>query len=614
MYAADDDDSDCSTCLPSRRRRPNVTTQKCFILTPSTPYINPFLPRGFWGTGITHVNKIPSVALLSPGSISTHSNASSSESSPRPSTMANFSLSSPSFSISSQQPLNSPAHHSIVKTPSTIASSPGSFSIGSFSRPGSVTAESPSPLGQSRFDSSLGQLTKKFVHILRSSPGSRIDLNKAARELKVQKRRIYDITNVLEGIGLIHKEGKNHVAWKDDPEVDLSRAPEPAEGSEAASSRIDSLRQEVSEVNAENAALDRFLDFLSRQSTFLSTPGPVPANSPFRQFLPPGMEDPQSHMYVRYSDITGIRSYNNDTIIGIKAPVGTNLEVPDPDQDVPQWKRIYQMFLNSSTPPTGESRPDGSPAINVYLIRPEIGPNSPGRPGASDASREGDQRSEPGESVAPVTRSGEADQKSSHQSAEGREAEHSSQQLTGSSRQRQHGDMLPPPEYAAGHNDPHMTPRRNPPARLQPRALHGEGHPPEPEMGPLSPPWSRPYLAPYDSRGMPMGPPTPMASGSFGGERPSSPIAMPPDLWQSPSSRGYLPASFLASPSAAMPFSPLPPPHGHHNVGDAHFPIPPLPSSDRRGGWRPYGPGEFPDSGEPDRPGNPNVPPRRPRR
>lgn len=37
----------------------------------------------------------------------------------------------------------------------------------------------------------------------------------AVRVLKVkQKRRIYDITNVLEGIGLIEKRSKNSIQWK----------------------------------------------------------------------------------------------------------------------------------------------------------------------------------------------------------------------------------------------------------------------------------------------------------------------------------------------------------------------------------------------------------------
>ena len=37
----------------------------------------------------------------------------------------------------------------------------------------------------------------------------------AADTLNVrQKRRIYDITNVLEGIGLIEKRNKNCIKWK----------------------------------------------------------------------------------------------------------------------------------------------------------------------------------------------------------------------------------------------------------------------------------------------------------------------------------------------------------------------------------------------------------------
>ncbi len=36
----------------------------------------------------------------------------------------------------------------------------------------------------------------------------------AAEQLTVKKRRIYDITNVLEGIGLIEKKSKNNIQWK----------------------------------------------------------------------------------------------------------------------------------------------------------------------------------------------------------------------------------------------------------------------------------------------------------------------------------------------------------------------------------------------------------------
>jgi len=60
----------------------------------------------------------------------------------------------------------------------------------------------------SRYDSSLSLLTKKFISLVSGSPEGIVDLNKAAEQLDVQKRRIYDITNVLEGIDLIEKKSK----------------------------------------------------------------------------------------------------------------------------------------------------------------------------------------------------------------------------------------------------------------------------------------------------------------------------------------------------------------------------------------------------------------------
>lgn len=83
----------------------------------------------------------------------------------------------------------------------------------------------------------LGLLTKKFINLIKHAEDGVLDLNKAAETLEVnafpeymhffirqwliefadnqvQKRRIYDITNVLEGIGLIEKKLKNRIRWK----------------------------------------------------------------------------------------------------------------------------------------------------------------------------------------------------------------------------------------------------------------------------------------------------------------------------------------------------------------------------------------------------------------
>ncbi|KAK6147334.1 hypothetical protein DH2020_018246 [Rehmannia glutinosa] len=78
-----------------------------------------------------------------------------------------------------------------------------------------VDAPSPlTPAGSCRYDSSLSLLTKKFITLLKHAEDGELDLNKAADTLQVQKRRIYDITNVLEGIGLIEKKLKNRIHWK----------------------------------------------------------------------------------------------------------------------------------------------------------------------------------------------------------------------------------------------------------------------------------------------------------------------------------------------------------------------------------------------------------------
>ncbi|XP_042486352.1 transcription factor E2FB-like isoform X2 [Macadamia integrifolia] len=87
----------------------------------------------------------------------------------------------------------------------------GSQTLGSHSDARSDMLE---PAATCRYDNSLGVLTKKFISLIQEAKDGTLDLNKAADVLEVQKRRIYDITNVLEGIGLIEKTSKNNIRWK----------------------------------------------------------------------------------------------------------------------------------------------------------------------------------------------------------------------------------------------------------------------------------------------------------------------------------------------------------------------------------------------------------------
>jgi hypothetical protein len=52
---------------------------------------------------------------------------------------------------------------------------------------------------KSRQNNSLEELTRKFVKYSIETKSNRINLNSIMKKMKISKRRIYDITNVMEG-------------------------------------------------------------------------------------------------------------------------------------------------------------------------------------------------------------------------------------------------------------------------------------------------------------------------------------------------------------------------------------------------------------------------------
>ena len=62
----------------------------------------------------------------------------------------------------------------------------------------------------------LVSVTKGFISMLMNSNGSEVDLVNAESTLGASKRRLYDVTNVLAGIGLIERCGKAKVKWVGD--------------------------------------------------------------------------------------------------------------------------------------------------------------------------------------------------------------------------------------------------------------------------------------------------------------------------------------------------------------------------------------------------------------
>ena len=197
----------------------------------------------------------------------------------------------------------------------------------------------------SRYDSSLGLLTKKFVSLIQSSPQGLLDLNQAAQTLEVQKRRIYDITNVLEGIGLIEKKGKNNIQWKgSEPDT---------ENSSQLNEKVDELRRKINALREEEEKVDGYVQHMTEL-----------VQQCMKEHEDKGEE---GQAYVTYGDIKSIPHYKDETVIAIKAPAGTTLEVPEPnDEDARQpsptalGKRQYQIYLRTST--------DDEAGIKTYVV------------------------------------------------------------------------------------------------------------------------------------------------------------------------------------------------------------------------------------------------------
>ncbi|KAL5217142.1 hypothetical protein ABZP36_017826, partial [Zizania latifolia] len=153
----------------------------------------------------------------------------------------------------------------------------------------------------------------------------------------VQKRRIYDITNVLEGIGLIEKMLKNRIRWKglDDSGVGLDN------GLLALQVFVPVQFKLAYYLNVKKQTLDEHISDMREKQRGLTED-----------------ENNQKWLYVTEDDIKGLPCFQNETLIAIKAPHDTTLEVPDPDEAGDYLQRRYRIILRSTMGP-----------IDVYLVR-----------------------------------------------------------------------------------------------------------------------------------------------------------------------------------------------------------------------------------------------------
>ncbi|KAM6356165.1 transcription factor E2F6 isoform 3-T4 [Podargus strigoides] len=178
-----------------------------------------------------------------------------------------------------------------------------------------------------RFDQSLVYLTRKFMELVKKAPDGVLDLNEVATLLGVRKRRVYDITNVLDGIHLIQKRSKNVIQWiGSNLDQLLGKVPEQ-----------ENLRDEISSLSAMEEALDELIKDCAQQLFELTDD-----------------KENAKLAYVTYQDIRSIQAFHEQIVIAIKAPEETKLEIPIPKED------CIEVHVKSTNGP-----------IDVYLCEVE---------------------------------------------------------------------------------------------------------------------------------------------------------------------------------------------------------------------------------------------------
>ncbi|ELR49453.1 Transcription factor E2F2, partial [Bos mutus] len=211
-----------------------------------------------------------------------------------------------------------------------------------------------SPGEKTRYDTSLGLLTKKFIYLLSESEDGVLDLNWAAEVLDVQKRRIYDITNVLEGIQLIRKKAKNNIQW-----VGRGLFEDPTRPG-----KQQQLGQELKELMNMEQALDQLIHSCSLNFKHLTEDKANKRYPPWLGRRVTSLDSPAPTLaYVTYQDIRAVGNFKEQTVIAVKAPPQTRLEVPDRSEE------NLQIHLKSTQGP-----------IEVYLCPEEVQePHSPAK-------------------------------------------------------------------------------------------------------------------------------------------------------------------------------------------------------------------------------------------
>ncbi|XP_068198322.1 transcription factor E2F2 [Antennarius striatus] len=159
--------------------------------------------------------------------------------------------------------------------------------------------------GGSRPEPSLLALTRGFLQLILEAPDGAVDLKEVARRLHTRRRRVGDVTAVLDGIRLVQMESAHRVKWI---------------GSTPVSSFLRrkqlKLQRELRQLKLVESTLDGLIKTCAQQLFHMTDQ----------------LED-ASAAYVTRGDVTRLQAFRDQTLIVVQAPEETKLEIPVPSED-----------------------------------------------------------------------------------------------------------------------------------------------------------------------------------------------------------------------------------------------------------------------------------------
>ncbi|KAM9778199.1 transcription factor E2F6 isoform 1-T1 [Syngnathus typhle] len=153
-------------------------------------------------------------------------------------------------------------------------------------------------------DMSLVLLTRRLLELLVASPDSWLDLHQAASRLQTRKCDVYDIVGVLESISVVQRKSRrvkwigqcpiSHFLWKTE----------------------EKFKKELENLKLEESTLDSLIKNCAQQLFDMTD-----------------NEENARAAYVTHEDVSQLAAFQEQTVIVIKAPEETRLEVPAPTED-----------------------------------------------------------------------------------------------------------------------------------------------------------------------------------------------------------------------------------------------------------------------------------------